>query len=313
MDPGETRQLISDTFGRIPASLQEPALEAGGGPLDSTLLSSVSEVDLTYTNGAAAAAAAAAATPADAAAAGSIEAVSHAGAGGAHQPGGAAAASVAAAAAAAGAPASGAMLDGLPSQSRQHLVRPPVEHQWGCAAQLLHGAPPARVSVFRHRLLQLFQLSVFCKLPVRPMTTMEDIRRGQRLVSCMQPAEQALLRKGSTTWRAPVCGRQSSPLFLSTPLPACPACPPSLLTPANLCTPPSFLPCRRAFMVRILLSVLQFRINARYVEANPPFVGIELDHSDSGEGGLLLPGQGAPWWLAGWGLAGWVDRGGCRR
>ena len=27
-------------------------------------------------------------------------------------------------------------------------------------------------------------------------------------------------------------------------------------------------------MVRILLSVLQFRINARYVEANPPFTGI---------------------------------------
>lgn len=27
-------------------------------------------------------------------------------------------------------------------------------------------------------------------------------------------------------------------------------------------------------MVRILLSVLQFRVNARYVEANPPFTGI---------------------------------------
>lgn len=27
-------------------------------------------------------------------------------------------------------------------------------------------------------------------------------------------------------------------------------------------------------MVRILLSVLQFRVNARYVEADPPFTGI---------------------------------------
>lgn len=35
-------------------------------------------------------------------------------------------------------------------------------------------------------------------------------------------------------------------------------------------------------MARIMLSVLQFRINARYVEANPPFISIEMDHSDSG-------------------------------
>ena len=33
-------------------------------------------------------------------------------------------------------------------------------------------------------------------------------------------------------------------------------------------------PCRRGFMVRILLSVLQFRVNARYVQADPPFTGI---------------------------------------
>ncbi len=39
--------------------------------------------------------------------------------------------------------------------------------------------------------------------------------------------------------------------------------------------PPALpLPHRRGFMVRILLSVLQFRVNARYVEANPPFTGI---------------------------------------
>jgi hypothetical protein len=41
-------------------------------------------------------------------------------------------------------------------------------------------------------------------------------------------------------------------------------------------------------MVRILLSVLQFRVNARYVEANPPFTGIELDISDSGREGCAV-------------------------
>ena len=41
-------------------------------------------------------------------------------------------------------------------------------------------------------------------------------------------------------------------------------------------------------MVRVLLSVVQFRINARYVEGNPPFIGIELDHSDSGREGCAV-------------------------
>jgi len=56
-------------------------------------------------------------------------------------------------------------------------IRPPVEHQWGCGP-LVHAVPPAPVSVFRHRLLQLFQLSVFSKLPILPMTTMHDLRQG---------------------------------------------------------------------------------------------------------------------------------------
>ena len=83
-----------------------------------------------------------------------------------------------------------------------------MEHQWGCSSQPVHGGPAsgAPVSVFRHRLLQLFQLSIFCKLPVLPISTLDGLRRG--------------------------------------------------------------------FMVRILLSVLQFRVNGRYVEANPPFTGI---------------------------------------
>ena len=41
-------------------------------------------------------------------------------------------------------------------------------------------------------------------------------------------------------------------------------------------------------MVRVLLSVMQFRINARYVAADPPFIGIELDHSDSGREGCAV-------------------------
>jgi hypothetical protein len=34
------------------------------------------------------------------------------------------------------------------------------------------------VRVFRHRLLQHFMLSLFCKLPVQPMTRIRDMRAG---------------------------------------------------------------------------------------------------------------------------------------
>ena len=99
------------------------------------------------------------------------------------------------------------------------MVRPPVEHQWGCEPMIQSGFK-APISVFRHRLLQLFQLSIFCKLPIQPMKTLDDLKR--------------------------------------------------------------------AFMVRVMLSVMQFRINARYVAADPPFIGIELDHSDSGREGCAV-------------------------
>ena len=59
------------------------------------------------------------------------------------------------------------------------LLRPPVEHQWGCTSPPVHPGPPhAPVSVFRHHLLQLFQLSIFCKLPVMPINTLQDLRCG---------------------------------------------------------------------------------------------------------------------------------------
>ncbi|GBG59232.1 hypothetical protein CBR_g32249 [Chara braunii] len=45
---------------------------------------------------------------------------------------------------------------------------------------------------------------------------------------------------------------------------------------------------RNVLMQRILLSALQFRINARYKSASPPFIGIELDHSDSGREGCAV-------------------------
>jgi predicted Zn-dependent peptidase len=99
------------------------------------------------------------------------------------------------------------------------MIRPPVEHQWGCEPMIQTGFQ-APISVFRHRLLQLFQLSIFCKLPIQPMKTLDDLKR--------------------------------------------------------------------AFMVRVMLSVMQFRINARYVAADPPFIGIELDHSDSGREGCAV-------------------------
>jgi predicted Zn-dependent peptidase len=114
VDVAATKDLVASTFGRVPASLRQPAPAAA-------------ELD--------------AAVVADA---------TRAGAG--------------AEAADAAPPAPPARRDGL-------MARPPVVHQWGCGP-----APPAPVSIFRHRLLQLFQLSVFCKLPIRPMTTMDDLR-----------------------------------------------------------------------------------------------------------------------------------------
>lgn len=45
---------------------------------------------------------------------------------------------------------------------------------------------------------------------------------------------------------------------------------------------------RDVLMRRIVLSALQFRINTRYKSANPPFTGIELDHSDSGREGCSV-------------------------
>jgi hypothetical protein len=54
-------------------------------------------------------------------------------------------------------------------------VRPPVKHRFGCGP-LQPGEESPTVRVFRHRLLQHFMLSLFCKLPVQPMTRIRDMR-----------------------------------------------------------------------------------------------------------------------------------------
>ena len=41
-------------------------------------------------------------------------------------------------------------------------------------------------------------------------------------------------------------------------------------------------------MARIVLCVLHFRLGARYVEADPPFTAIEMDHSDSAREGCAV-------------------------
>ncbi|KAL5975446.1 hypothetical protein ACLOJK_019768 [Asimina triloba] len=45
---------------------------------------------------------------------------------------------------------------------------------------------------------------------------------------------------------------------------------------------------RNVLMKRIFLSALHFRINSRYKSSNPPFLAIELDHSDSGREGCTV-------------------------
>lgn len=54
-------------------------------------------------------------------------------------------------------------------------VRPPVVHNYGCGPLREVESPPT-VRVFKHRLLQHFMLSLFCKLPVQPLTRIRDMR-----------------------------------------------------------------------------------------------------------------------------------------
>lgn len=128
VDPAATKALIASTFGRVPASPQQPS--AAALQFNAEVLSSAAGPS----NGSGQAAA-------EGSGSGMV---------------------------------SGALLD-PPARRDGFMVRPPVKHQWGCAPAV-HAERAAPVSIFRHRLLQLFQLSVFCKLPIRSMTTMQDLR-----------------------------------------------------------------------------------------------------------------------------------------
>lgn len=57
---------------------------------------------------------------------------------------------------------------------QRHEVLPPVQHRFGVGPTAPDEQPT--VAVYRHRLLQQFMLSIFCKLPVRPVTRMRDLR-----------------------------------------------------------------------------------------------------------------------------------------
>lgn len=59
---------------------------------------------------------------------------------------------------------------------QRHPIRPPVVHNWG-TGPLAPAEKPAPVSIFQHPLLQHFMLSVFCKVPITPMTTMGHLRQ----------------------------------------------------------------------------------------------------------------------------------------
>ncbi|KAK9797772.1 hypothetical protein WJX73_010222 [Symbiochloris irregularis] len=63
----------------------------------------------------------------------------------------------------------------VPAPLRERIPRPPVEHEWG-VGPLPPNYQPAPVSIFRHRLLHDFQLTLFCKLPAEPVVTKEDTR-----------------------------------------------------------------------------------------------------------------------------------------
>lgn len=112
-----------------------------------------------------------------------------------------------------------APLDSNGNRKERHEVRPPVMHRFGYGP-LSPSEPPAEVKIFRHPLLHHYMLSIFCKLPILPMTQMQHLRQS--------------------------------------------------------------------FMMRILLSVFQFRVHGRYMAGTPNFIGIELDISDSGREGCAV-------------------------
>ena len=51
-----------------------------------------------------------------------------------------------------------------------------MAHQFGMGPIAEGQTGTAPITMFRHRLLHHFQVSLFSKLPLRPMTRLEDVR-----------------------------------------------------------------------------------------------------------------------------------------
>lgn len=162
-------------------------------------------------------------------------------------------------------------------------VRPPVAHRFGCGPLKAGEAPPT-ARVFKHRLLQHFMLSLFCKLPVQPMTRIRDMRAA----FMVRPRSQlhGVFAGCSHAWQI---FRIMPPLNSLQRQAYDPRWQCLLESKLSVCLDERLVQQTLAFVqVRIMLSVLQFRLNRRYVEAQPPFIAIELDQSDSGREGCAV-------------------------
>ena len=54
--------------------------------------------------------------------------------------------------------------------------RKPLSHEYGCGPVPEGQTGTAPITMFRHALLHHFQLTLFSKLPLKPMTLIEDVR-----------------------------------------------------------------------------------------------------------------------------------------
>eukprot|EP00210_Caulerpa_lentillifera_P004547 g4337.t1 len=61
-----------------------------------------------------------------------------------------------------------------PTRKLAQTIRPPVEHLWGVGE--FDDAFPCGINIFRHPLLQQFTLSIYCKIPVKPIKTFADLK-----------------------------------------------------------------------------------------------------------------------------------------
>lgn len=163
-----------------------------------------------------------------------------------------------------------------------------MRHQFGCGP-LAPGEQPAPVSIFRHRLLHHFVLTLFSKLPSEPITTKEAIRSSlmvriaSRLLTQDEPVHEVLESR-----------------FGSAPLPAfeqpmhssmCVCCHDTHVCLDEICSLSSLI---RAVadsaigQVRLLVCVFNFRMNRRLIEPDMPSFTVEIDHSATAREGCTV-------------------------